>query len=252
LSTTLSLIFAAPPIIVAGSGSLVITTALYGFLGGTKEARLRVKGFKAAGSVAVFVFVMWLINLELVKRNPVIEPTSQSWIAIDKNGAPIPVTIGGKEYEQNVTEFLRGAMWSVEGNSELIRARKDSHGLAILDPSSLEHLGLFNRIEMSPDRGIQPVYHLTAGSEEDLSPVYPLKIRATQFKNEYNGFEILNTNNDVVFNQGLLRRRDFQSFEYDGQHYLIFVWGADHTDLDRGPWASFGITQIAPLLKFSE
>ena len=41
-------------------------------------------------------------------------------------------------------------MLSVEGNSELIRARKDSHGLANLDPSSLEHLGLFNRIEMSP------------------------------------------------------------------------------------------------------
>lgn len=242
-------IYSSQTIFTAASASMGFTSILYGALSGVKEARVNYKYIKASGGVAVFLILGWFFNSELEKRNPIVDPVPGSWIALDRNGEAISVTIGGETYVLDSAEFLRDAVWHVEEASGLIRTRKGENALASINLASLEHLGLFDQIDMSLGKGMQYTNNLTAGSVADLSPVYPLKIQATQFKNEYNGFKVLDKNNVTVIDQGLLRTRNFQSFKYNGAHYLIFVLGANHMDTDKAPWASFGITQIDPVLR---
>ncbi len=238
----------APPILTAVCVGLIVTAMLYRFLGGVEGASFKVTTFKAGGGVAVMAIATLFVNGELVKRNPLIDPSPESWVALDRNGAFTPVTIGGTTYSPDVSTFLRDAVWHADDDSGLIRVMEGNYGLASLDFESLGRLGLFDWIEMSQDKGIQFTGELTAGAEYDLLPVYPFKVRATQFKDEYNGFDVLDAHDRIVFSQGLLRTRNFQLFEYVGEHYLIFVSRARHNDPNKEPWAVFGFTQVDPIL----
>ncbi len=232
------------PILTAFCMGLTATALLYRFFGGVKGSTFTVATFKASGSVAVFAFVTWFVNGELVKQNPVIDPAPSSWVAINRNGASTAVTIGGETYSQDVSTFLRDAVWGTKRDSGMIRVTERAYDLGRIDFSSLGQLGLFDSMEMSPGRGIRFTGELTAGAEADLSPVYPYKIRTTQFTDSYNGFSVLDEQNAVVLGEGLLRTRDFQLFEHGGEHFLIFVSRAVHNDPMTAPWAVFGFAQV--------
>ena len=81
-----------------------------------------------------------------------------------------------------------------------------------------------------------------------MRPIYPYKIRITQFTDSYNGFSVLDEHNAVVLSEGLLRTKNFQFFEHDGGHFLIFVARAAHNDPNKVPWAVFGFAQVNPIL----
>ena len=238
------------PILTAICVGLVVTALLYRFLGGVEGSTFTLVTFKAGGSVAVFAFVTWFVNEKLVEQNPplILNPSPQSWVAINNNGTPTPVTIGGKKYSQDVSEFFRNVVWSAKLESGMIRVTAQDNGLGKIDPQSLRQLGFFNRMEMRQGRGIQYTGELTAGAERDLRPVYPYKIRATQFSDSYNGFSVLDEHNAVVLSQGVLRTKNFQIFEHGGEHFLIFVSRAAHNDPQKSPWVVFGLTQINPTL----
>ena len=236
------------PILTAFCLGLVATALLYRFFGGVEGSTFKVATFKASGSVAVFAFVTWFVNDKLVEQNPIIDPAPSSWIAIDRNGASSAVTIGGELYSQDVSEFLREAVWGVKIESGMIRVTEREHELGKIDFSSLGPLGLFDRIEMIQGRGIRYTGELTAGAEGDLSPIYPYKIRTTQFTDSYNGFSVLDENNAVVLSEGLLRTKNFQFFEHEGRHFLIFVSRAAHNDPVNAPWAVFGFVQVNLIL----
>ena len=236
------------PILTAFCMGLAATALLYRFFGGVEGSTFRVATFKASGSVAVFAFVTWFVNGELVKQNPIIDPAPSSWVAINRNGASTAVTIGGETYSQDVSTFLRDAVWGTKLDSGMIRVTEREYDLGRIDFSSLGRLGLFDRMEMSPGRGIRFTGELTAGVEADLAPVYPYKIRTTQFTDSYNGFSVLDERNAVVLREGLLRTRDFQLLEHGGEHFLIFVSRAVHNDPMTPPWAVFGFAQVNPTL----
>ncbi len=236
------------PIVTAFCMGLTATAFLYRFLGGIEGSTLKLATFKASGSVAVFVFLTWFLNNRLVEQNPIIDPAPSSWVAIDRNGTPSAVTIGGETYSQDVSTFLNDVDWDAELESGTIRVTEQEHDLGKIDLLSLGRLGLFDGMEMSPGRGIRFTGELTAGSEEDLSPIYPYKIRTTQFTDSYNGFSVLDENNALVLSEGLLRTRNFQFFEHEDRHFLIFVSRAAHNDPENAPWAVFGFTQVNPTL----
>ena len=48
----------------------------------------------------------------------------------------------------------------------------------------------------------------------------------------------------MVLSEGLLRTRNFQFFEHEGQHFLIFVARAAHNDSDKAPWAVCGFAHV--------
>ena len=236
------------PILMAVCVGLIVTALLYRFLGGVEGSTFTLVTFKAGGSVAVFAFVTSFVNRELVKQNPIVDPSPQSWVAIDKNGASTPVAIGGTTHSQDVSKFLSNAVWDAKLESGMIRVTNREHGLGKIDFVSLGQLGFFDGIEMSQGISIQYTSELTAGAEGDLRPVYPYKIRTTQFIDSYNGFSVLDEHNAVVLRQGLLRTRNFQFFEHRGEHFLVFVSRAVHNDPEKAPWAVFGFTQINPTL----
>ena len=237
------------PILTAFCMGVVATALLYRFFGGVGGSTFKVATFKASGSVAVFVSVTWFVNDKLVEQNPIIDPAPSSWLAIDRNGASSAVTIGGELYGQDVSEFLRDAVWGAKLESGMIRVTEREHRLGKIDFSSLGQLGLFDRMEMIQDRGIRYTGELIAGAEGDLRPIYPYKIRTTQFTDSYNGFSVLDENNAVVLSEGLLRTKNFQFFEHGGEHFLIFVSRAVHNDPERAPWAVFGFAQVNPTLR---
>ena len=241
----------ASPILTAVCTGLIVTALLYRFFGGVEGSTFKVATFKASGSAAVFVFVTWFVNGELVQQEsipPAIDPNPQDWIAIDRNGAPTAVRIGGEPYSQDVSAFLSNATWDAKLESGMIRITTQEQGLGRIDLQSLGQLGLFDGMEMSQGRGIRFTGELTAGAEADLSPVYPYKIRTTEFTDSYNGFSVLDERNAVVLREGLLRTRDFQIFEHGGEHFLIFVSRAVHNDPMAAPWAVFGFAQVNPTL----
>ncbi len=242
----------AASIMIASMWALMLTAILHHFLGGTEGARIKWRAVEFTGAGAVFVFFGWFINGELKENKTAISPNPDSWIAVDSSGAFIPVTIGNKTYEQNITNFLRGAEWGTETDSGMIWVTKGNHRLAQLDPTALDHAGLFNSIEMSQGKGIQYSTELHVEEEESLAPVYPFIIRATQFKEEYNEFTILGEHGEVVLDLGLLRTRNFQVFEHEEQYYLVFVVRARHNDPVNPPWAVFGLTQITLELSIAQ
>ena len=239
------------PILTAVCVGMIVTALLYRFLGGVEGSTFGVATFKASGSAAVFVFVTWFVNDALVTQNPPppsVDPSPESWVAIDRSGAPTAVTIGGESYSQDVSIFLRDADWDAHLEPGMIRVMAQEQSLGKIDLPSLRPLGLFNGIEMSQGRGIRYTGELTAGAEADLSPVYLYKIRTTEFTDSYNGFSILDERNVVVLDQGLLRTRNFQIFEHGGEYFLIFVSRAVHNDPENAPWAVFGFVEINPTL----
>ena len=247
-SAAASYLAADSPILTAFCLGLVATALLYRFFGGVEGSTFKVATFKASGSAAVFVFLTWFVNDKLVEQNPIIDPAPSSWVAIDKNGASIEVTIGGVSYSQDVSEFLRDAIWGGKLESGIIRVTEREHELGKIDFSLLGHLDLFDRLEMIQGRGIRYTDELTAGAEGDLRPIYPYKVRTTQFTDSYNGFSVLDEHNAVVLSEGLLRTKNFQFFEHKGQHFLIFVARASHNDPNKAPWAVFGFAQVKPIL----
>ena len=237
------------PILTAFCLGVTATALLYRFFGGVGGSIFTFGAlFKASGGVAVFAFVTWFVNGKLVEQNPIIAPAPSGWVAIDRSGAPTAVTIGGELYSQDVSIFLSDAVWGTKLESGMIRVTEREHGLGKIDFSSLGRLGLFGGIEMIQGRGIRYTGELTAGMEADLSPVYPYKIRTAQFTDSYNGFSVLDEHNAVVLREGLLRTKNFQFFEHEGRHFLIFVSRAVHNDSENAPWAVFGFAQVNPTL----
>ena len=236
------------PILTAFCMGLVATALLYRFLGGVEGSTFKVATFKASGSVAVFAFVTWFVNDKLVEQNPIIDPTPSSWVAINQNGASTGVTIGGELYSQDVSEFLRDAVWGAKLEAGTIRVTERELELGKIDSSLLGHLGFFDRLEMIQGRGIRYTEELTAGAEADLRPIYPYKVQTTQFTDSYNGFSVLDEHNAVILSEGLLRTKNFQFFEHEGRYFLIFVARASHNDPNKAPWAVFGFAQVNPTL----
>ena len=188
------------------------------------------------------------MNDKLVEQNPIIDPAPSSWVAINRNGAPTAVTIGGEPYSQDVSTFFSDAIWDAKLESGMIRVTEREHDLGKIAFSSLGRLGLFDRMEMSHGKGIRYTGELTAGTEADLSPIYPYKILTTQFTDSYNSFSVLDEHNAVVLEKGLLRTRNFQFLEHEGRHFLIFVARASHNDPRKAPWVVFGFAQVNPIL----
>ena len=235
------------PILTAVCVGMIVTALLYRFLGGVEGSTFKVATFKASGSAAVFVLLTWFVNDALVTQDPPppsVDPSPESWVAIDRSGAPTAVTIGGESYSQDVSIFLRDADWDAQLEPGMIRVMSQEHSLGQIDFPSLRPLGLFNGIEMSQGRGIRYTGELTAGAEADLSPVYPYKIRTTEFTDSYNGFSVLDERNVVVLDEGLLRTRNFQILEHGGEYFLIFVSRAVHNDPENAPWAVFGFAEV--------
>ena len=239
------------PILTAVCVGTTVTALLYRFFGGVEGSTFTVATFKASGSVAVFAFMTWFVNGALVTQNPPppsVNPNPESWIAIDRSGAPTAVRIGGESYSQDVSIFLSDANWDAKLEPGILRVMAQEQSLGKIDFPSLGQLGLFDGIEMSQGRGIQYTSELTAGAEADLSPVYPYKIRTTEFTDSYNGFSVLDERNVMVLDGGLLRTKNFQFFEHGDEHFLIFVSRAVHNDPENAPWAVFGFAQVNPTL----
>ncbi|MCY4645955.1 MAG: hypothetical protein OXE73_03670 [Gammaproteobacteria bacterium] len=234
-----------PPVITAICASLMVTACLYRFLGGVEGSRLAVASFKAGGSAAVFGAVLWFVNDQLVnlRLNPQIDPAPTNWIAIDGTGTPVAVWIGQKEYPAN-TQLLRDAEWRVEIRDGEIRAVASDETLAKVDPQSLDSIGLFNDLSMADNRNIKFTNPLEPGKEADLYPPYPFWIRADDFRDNYNGYSIMDMETDTAIATGLLGTRTFEMFGYEGRTYVILVSQAGHNDPSRAPWAVFGFAEF--------
>ena len=242
-----SFLFNIPNVIIAICFALAATGIIYRFLGGLGGSSLRIKGFTLVGSAAFFFATMDSIDRRLEHQRPVVRPNPDTWTAIDQSGRIISITIGGETYDPDSTNFLAQAEWYVTDNEDGSMWVSNSVGrLAQLDATSLSEIGYFNWIEM--EQGIQYVDRLTVGAVGNLSPIYPLKIKATAFRDEYNGFDVLDSN-DAVIDRGTLRTRNFKIIEHRGDHYIILVRGAVHNDSNSEPWASFGVMQINPITR---
>ena len=100
VSAAVSYLAVGSPILTASCIGLTVTALLYRFFGGVGGSTFTVATFKASGSAAVFAFVTWFVNDNLVEQNPIIDPDPASWVAINRNGVPTAVTIGGEPYSQ--------------------------------------------------------------------------------------------------------------------------------------------------------
>ena len=237
-------VYTLPPVLTAVCVCLVVTATLYRFLGGVEGSRFAVASFRAGGSVAVFAAAMWYVNSELVARNPAIQPQPEDWIAIGRDGAPVDLRIGGESVNPDASEFLRNTIWDVRNDSNAIRVKAGAHDLALIGLPSFGSLGLFDHLEMVEGRGLRYTEDLMQGQESDLSPPYPLRIRADGFGDSYNGFSILDRANGKVVIQGSLRSKSFLFFEHAGSHFIVFVSRAVHNDPDQDPFAAFGFAQV--------
>lgn len=241
--SAISLWLDQPPVITAISCSLVITACLYRFLGGVEGSRLAIASFKAGGSAAVFGAALWFVNGELTAGEPMVQPAPTEWMAIDRTGAPVDITIGQDSVVSNPS-LLDNAVWTARNDAGAIRAAAGDRTLARIDLASLGSLGFFNQITMPDGRAIQYTDELASGMEADLFPPYPFRIRATAFRDNYNGYAIVGRNDGAVIDQDVLITRNFRVFAHDGQHFVVFVSRAVHNDPNREPWAVFGFTQL--------
>ena len=232
-----------PPVITAICASLMVTACLYRFLGGVEGSRLAVASFKAGGSAAVFGAALWFVNGELLSLNPPIDPAPSQWIAIDRTGKPVEVRIGQTAIPAN-TNLLRDAVWRVESRDGEIRAVTSDETLAKVDPESLHSIGLFNYASMANNRAILFTDPLEQGKEADLYPPYPFWIRADDFRDDYNGYSVMDMQTDTAIATGLLVTKTFQVFGYEGRTYVILVSRAAHNDPSRTPWAVFGFAEL--------
>ena len=231
-----------PPVVTAISFSLVITACLYRFLGGVEGSRLAVASFKAGGSAAVFGAALWYVTGQLVALNPTVQPPPPEWMAMDRNGAPVGIRIGQDSVIPDPS-LLEDAVWSVENVGGAIRAAAGDRTLARIDLSSLGSVGLFNQVRMPDGRAIRFTGELARGMEADLFP-YPFRIRATDFRDSYNGYAILGRDGDAVIVEDVLITRTFKVFSHDGEYFAVLVSRAVHNDPGREPWAVFGFAQF--------
>ena len=232
-----------PPVITAINFSLVITACLYRFLGGVEGSRLAIASFKAGGSAAVFGAALWYVNGELVARDPTIRPAPAEWMAMDRTGAPVDIRIGQDSIISNPS-LLADAVWSARSDAGAIRAAAGVRTLAQIDLPSLGSIGLFNQVRMPVGRAIQFTDELAVGMEADLFPPYPFRIRATSFRDNYNGYSVLSRDSDTVIDEDVLITKNFKVLTYGGEYFTVFVARAVHNDPEREPWAVFGFAQL--------
>ena len=240
---TVSLALDQPPVVTAINFSLVITACLYRFLGGVEGSRLAVASFKAGGSAAVFGAALWYVTGQLVALNPTVQPPPAEWMAMDRNGAPVGVRIGQDSVVPDPS-LLENAVWSVRNVDGAIRAATGDRTLARIDLSSLGSIGLFNQVRLPDGRAIQYTGELAQGMEADLFPPYPFRIRATDFRDNYNGYAILSRDEDRIIDQDVLITKNLKVFTHDGEYFAVFVSRAVHNDPVRPPWAVFGFAQL--------
>lgn len=232
-----------PPVITAISFSLVITACLYRFLGGVESSRLAVASFKAGGSAAVFGAALWYVTGQLAALNPTIQPPPAEWMAMDRTGAPVGIRIGQESVVPDPS-LLEDAVWSVRNVGGAIRAVTGDMSLARIELSSLGAIGLFNQVRLPDGRAIQYTGELAQGMEADLFPPYPFRIRATAFRDNYNGYAILSRDEDAVIDEDVLITRNLKVFTHNGEYFAVFVSRAVHNDPGRPPWAVFGFAQL--------
>lgn len=232
-----------PPVITAVTVGLVITACLYRFLGGVEGSTFTMATFKASGSVAVCCLAVWYVNGQLVALNSWVQPAPADWIAMDRTGAPVDITIGQDSLISDPS-MLADAMWSAASVAGTLRVAAGDNMLARIDPASLGSVGLFNQVRMPSGRAIQFTEELAVGTEDDLFPPYPFRIRATGFRDDYNGYSILSRDDDSVVDEDALLTKNFKVFAYSDQFFAVFVVRAVHNDPDREPWAVFGIAQL--------
>ncbi len=239
----LSLWLNQPPIITAVNVGLVITACLYRFFGGVEGSTFTMATFKASGSVAVCIFAVWYVNGQLVALNPPVQPPPTDWVAMDRTGAPVDVRVGPDSLISDPS-VLVDAVWAAASVAGTLRVAAGDETLARLDPASLDAVGLFNQVRMPSGRAIQFTEELAVGMEDDLFPPYPFRIRATGFRDDYNGYSVLSRDDDSVVEEDALIKRNFKVFAYNGQFFVIFVVRAVHNDPAREPWAVFGFAQL--------
>jgi len=232
-----------PPVITAFSVGLLATTCLYRFLGGVQGSTFKMATFKASGSVAVLSVAVWYVNGQLVALNPVIQPAAAEWMAMDRTGAPVDIRIGQDSLISD-SSVLAEAVWRAITVAGTFRVAAGEETLARIDAASLGAVGLFNQVRMPSGRAIQFTQELAVGMEDDLFPAYPFRIRATGFRDDYNGYSVLSRDDDSVVDEDTLITRNFKVFPYNGQFFAIFVARAVHNDPDREPWAVFGFAQL--------
>lgn len=240
---TAALRFDQPEVITAISLSLAITACLYRFLGGIEGSRLAVASFKAGGSVAVFFAALWFVESKLAEaRPPVVHPASTEWMAVDRTGVPIDVTIDEESHGSD-TSLLADAVWSTVRDAGEIRAAAGHQTLARIDLASLGSVGLFNQVRTPDGLTIHVTDELPAGAIADLFPPYPFWLQTSRYQDNYNGYTIIDRKGDIV-DEGFLITKNFKFFKHDGKHFLVFVSRAVHSDAEQEPYAVFGFAQL--------
>ena len=232
-----------PPVITAISVGLVTTACLYRFFGGVEGSTFKMATFKASGSVAVCCIAVWYVNGQLVALDSRVQPAPAEWVAMDRTGAPVDIRIGQDSLVSDPS-VLADAVWSAAAVAGTFRVAAGDETLARIDPASLGSVGLFNQVAMPSGQAIQFTEELAVGMEDDLFPPYPFRIRATGFRDDYNGYSILSRDDDSVVDEGALFTKNFKVFAYNGQVFAVFVAWAVHNDPDREPWAVFGFAQL--------
>ena len=185
----------------------------------------------------------WYVTGQLVALNPTVQPPPDEWIALDRNGAPVGIRIGQDSVLADPS-LLEDAVWSVKNVGGTIRAATGDGTLARIDLSSLGLIGLFNQVRMAEGRAIRFTGELARGREADLFPPYPFRIRATEFRDNYNGYTILGRDDDTVIAEDVLITKTFKVFSHNGEYFAVLVSRAVHNDPDREPWAVFGFAQL--------
>ena len=171
------------------------------------------------------------------------QPPPAEWMAIDRSGAPVGIRIGQDSVVADPS-LLEDAVWSVKNVGGAIRATSGDGILARIDLSSLGLIGLFNQVRMPDGRAIQFTAELAEGMEANLFPPYPFRIRATGFRDNYNGYAILGRDGDTVIVEDVLITKHFKVFSHNGEYFVVLVSRAVHNDPDREPWAVFGFAQL--------
>ncbi len=232
-----------PPVITAISVGLVTTACLYRFLGGVEGSTFKMATFKASGSVAVCCIAVWYVNGQLVALSSSVQPPPADWVAMDRTGTPVDIRMGQDSLISDPS-VLSDAVWSAASVAGAFRVAAGDQTLARIDPASLGSVGLFNQVGMPSGRAIQFTEELAVGMEDDLFPPYPFRIRATGYRDDYNGYSILSRDDDSVVEADALITKNFKVFAYNGQFFAVFVARAVHNDPDREPWAVFGFAQL--------
>ena len=232
-----------PPAITAMSFSLLITALLHRFFGGVEGSRFTMVSLKVGGGAAVFFGAWWFLDGQLVAGNPTVLPAPPEWMALDRTGAPVDIRIGQDSLISDPS-VLADAVWTAASVAGAFRVAAGDKTLARIDPASLGSVGLFSEVRMPSRRAIQFTEELAVGMENDLFPPYPFRIRATGFRDDYNGYSILSLDDDSVVDEDALITKNFKVFTYNGQFFAVFVARAVHNDPEREPWAVFGFAEL--------